>query len=116
MSNEYFAQPETFCGPSILEMRLPMKVRLSASGHLYSAIAPPSFLSRLCDCCSNAHVGAAAAGIAAEPLLDLFGSWVRVFVEERLAGDNEARRAEAALLSVVVDEGLLNRMQVVALH
>src|SRR6266705_580588 len=116
MSNEYFARPETFCGPSILEMRLPMNVRLSASGHLYSAIAPPSFLRRLRDRCSNAHVGSAAAGIAAEPLLDLFGSWVRILVEERLARDNEAWRAKTALLCVVVDEGLLNRMQVVALH
>src|SRR5436190_13335763 len=119
MSIEYFARPDTFCGPSILEMRLPMKVRLSASGHLYSAIALPSLLPslrRLRDRCSNAHIGTAPAGIAAEPFLNLIGGWIRILVQKRLACDHEAGSAEATLLGVIVDEGLLNRVQIVALH
>src|SRR5689334_11610822 len=119
MSNEYFARPETFCGPSILEMRFPMRVRLSASGHLYSAIALTSFLPflrRLRDSRSNAHVRAAPAGIASESLLNLFGCRVGVLVEERLAGNYETWSTEAALLSIIIDERLLNRMQSIALH
>src|SRR5437667_11614015 len=81
-SNEYFARPETFCGPSILEMRLPIKVRLSASGHLYSAIAPPSFLRRLSNRSANAHVGSASAKVPAQSFLDLFGCWVGVLIKE----------------------------------
>src|SRR5437762_14350933 len=44
MSYEYLARPETLCGPSIREIRLPIKLRLSASGHLESAIGMASFL------------------------------------------------------------------------
>src|ERR1044071_3464028 len=110
MSKEYLARPETFCGPSTREMRLPMRLRLSASGHLYSAIASPSFLllGRLQDRRANADVGAAAAEIAAQPLANLFRRRVGMLVEKSFAGDDEARRAEAALLCVVVNEGLLN--------
>src|SRR4029078_6710079 len=116
MSMEYLARPDTFCGPSILEMRLPIKVRLSASGHLYSAIALPSFLGRLRDRRSNAHVGAAAAGIAAQSLLDLFGGGGGVLVQEGLAGNHETGVAQATLLRIVIDEGLLYRMEIIALH
>src|SRR5262249_26564497 len=116
ISKEYFARPDTLCGPSILDTRFPIKVRLSASGHLYSAIALPSFRGSLLYCRSDTHVGSAAAQVAAEASLDLFGRRIGVLVEERLAGHNEARCAEAALLSIVVDECLLNRMQLVALH
>src|SRR6185369_9123801 len=114
-SNEYFARPETFCGPSMREIRLPMKFRLSASGHLYSAIAPPSF-RRLRDRGANAHVGSAPAKVAAESLLNLFRRRIWILVEKRLCRDHESRRAESALLAVIVDEGLLKRMKLIALH
>src|SRR5713226_2453189 len=115
MSNEYFARPETLNGPSIRDIRFPIRVRLSASGHLYSAIAPPSF-RRLHHGRSHAHVGSASTKIPAQPLLNLLGSGVWVLVQKRLAGNHESRRADATLLSVVIDKGLLNRMQFVALH
>src|SRR5436853_7038 len=99
-------------------MRLPMRLRLSASGHLYSAIASPSFLltGRLQDRRANAYVGAAAAEIAAQSFLDLFGRRVRMLVEKGFAGDHKTGRAETALLRVVVNERLLNRVQFIALH
>src|ERR1044071_8435807 len=118
MSKEYLARPETFCGPSTREMRLPIRLRLSASGHLYSAIATPSFLliGRLQDGGADADVGPAAAEIAAQALLHLFGRRVGVLVEEGFASDDEAGRAEPALLRVVVNKRLLDRVQLVALH
>src|ERR1041384_8721669 len=99
-------------------MRLPMSVRLSASGHLYSAIFPPSFLRsrRLHHCRANAYVGSAAAQIAAESMLHLLWRWVWIFVEKGFAGYDKTRRAEAALLRVVVYERLLNGMKIFALH
>src|SRR5947199_8204710 len=99
-------------------MRLPISVRLSASGHLYSAIASPSFLllGGLQDRGADAHVGSAAAEVAAQSFLNLFGRRVGVLVQKRLAGDHEAGRTEAALLRVVVNERLLDRVQLVALH
>src|SRR6185295_10422054 len=115
MSNEYFARPETFCGPSMREIRLPMKFRLSASGHLYSAIAPPSF-RRLRDRGANAHVGSAPAKVAAQSLLNFFGCRGWVLVQECLCRDHESRRAESTLLAVVINEGLLKRMKLVTLH
>src|SRR5690242_20527533 len=90
-SNEYFARPDTFCGPSILDMRLPIKVRLSASGHLYSAIAPPSFLRCLSNRSADAHVGSASAEIPAQPLLDLLRCRIRMLIKEGLRRDDKAR-------------------------
>src|ERR1700730_7156551 len=115
MSNEYFARPETLNGPSMRDIRFPISVRLSASGHLYSAIAPPSFC-RLHHGRSHTHVGSASTKISAQPFLHLLGSRVWVFVKECLTGNHESRSAEATLLSVVINKGLLNRMQLVALH
>src|ERR1044071_5669839 len=99
-------------------MRLPMSERLSASGHLYSAIFPPSFLRlrRLHHCRANAYIGSAAAQIAAETVFHLFGRRVWILVEKSFAGHDKSRRAEAALLRVVVYERLLNGMKIFALH
>src|SRR5450432_3995327 len=115
MSNEYFARPETLNGPSMRDMRLPIKLRFSASGHLYSGIVMPSFCY-LHDRGANTHVGATATEVAAQPGPQLFGSWVGVFVEKSFASDNKAGSAEAALLPIVVDERLLDWMQFVAIH
>src|SRR5215207_7582963 len=117
MSKVYFALPAAFSGPSIREMRLPICVRLFASGHLYSAIASPSFplrnlLRGLGDRGANADIGAAAAEIAAEAALDLRRSRIWMLVEKCLASHDEARRAETALLRVVIDESLLHRVKI----
>src|SRR5262249_32567955 len=55
-------------------------------------------------------VAGAAAGIAGEPIARLFLGRVFVLVEERLRGDDEARRAEAALQRGVLEEFLLDRV------
>src|SRR4249919_1097508 len=91
-----------------------MRVRFSGSGHLYSAIAPASSLGSLGSLrhrSLDAHIGSAAAEIAAEPLLNLGGCRVGIAIKECLASHDEARCAEAALLGVVVYEGLLHRVQ-----
>src|SRR5262249_59680022 len=59
---------------------------------------------------ANADVGAAAAEVAAEALSDLVGRGMGIAVEEGLRGDDEPRRAEPALLRVVVPESLLHGM------
>src|SRR5438876_10819899 len=113
MSKVYLALPEAFAGPSMREMRLPIKLRLSASGHLYSAIASPSsqILGRLCNRRFHPDIASAATGIAAHVLGDQFRRRIGMLGEEGRAGHHKARRAEAALLSVVVHERLLHRTQ-----
>src|SRR5258707_9829558 len=99
MSYEYFARPETLWGPSMREIRLPIKLRFSASGHLYSGIVPS--LRYLHDRSANSHVGAAPAEVAPQTCSQLFGCRRGVLIKESLAGDHEARRTEAALLGVI---------------
>src|SRR5260370_11255224 len=87
-------------------IRLPIKRRVSGVGQLYSGIAsslhfPGSFEYGLAD----ADISAAAAEIAAESL----GHFVlilrmRMAIEESLGRHDKARRAIAALLSVMSDE------------
>src|SRR5262245_31809356 len=107
-------------------MRLPMWVRFSSSGHLYSAMVlassrqfrRPGFshLPRsLRDGGLDAVIGAAPAEIAARAQLDLFGRRPGVFFEQRCAGHDEAGSAEPALLRVVIPEGLLDRMELAVL-
>src|SRR5581483_9007040 len=110
----YLALPLTFSGPSTREMRLPMSLRFSASGHLYSAIALAPFLhilGGLRDRGADADVGSTAAQVAAQAMPDLVRRGTRVLVEQGFAGHHEAGRAEAALLAVVVHKGLLHRVQ-----
>src|SRR2546426_1328165 len=118
------------------EMRFPIKLRLSASGHLYSAIAVPSFalavtqaaswrgvagtqagsLRYLHYCGPHTHIGAAAAKVPAQTRFQVlsFGMWI--LVQEGLARYHETGCAKAALLAVVINECLLQRMQLFALH
>src|SRR5690242_4423063 len=53
-------------------------------------------------------VAGATAEVPGEPFLDLVEAGVRVVLQERLDGDDEARRAEAALQPVRLAEGLLH--------
>ena len=59
---------------------------------------------------ADAHVGTAAAEIAAESLLHILHRSDWDVVQEAFRGHDEARRAVAALLGVVVDEGGDDRM------
>src|SRR5258706_7302919 len=108
MSYEYFARPETLWAPSMREIRLRIRLRFSASGHLYSGIV--SSFRHLHHCRTNTHVGATAAEVAAQPGSQLFARWMRMLIEESLASNHEAGRAEAALLRVIINERLLHRM------
>ena len=48
-------------------------------------------------------------------MLDLLRRGIGMLVKKSLGGDNEARRAEAALLRVIVDKRLLNGMKMARL-
>src|ERR1700722_5146228 len=61
-------------------------------------------------------VAGAAAEVAGEPVACLGLARVRVAREQRLGGDQEAGRAEAALQRRMLEELLLQRMQVVAVR
>src|SRR5690606_6529280 len=114
-SEQYLARPEAFSTPSRRLMRLPITRRLDISGQRYSGIGP-SFhrLGRFEHGLADSHIGAAAAKVAAEAVLDLLVGRIGIAVEKRLRRDDEARRAVAALLGVVVDEGLHQRMRTAA--
>src|SRR5262245_57913733 len=116
----YFARPETLSGPSIRETRLPIHVRLSASGHLYSAMLSTSLcgtvsLGCLKHCGPDPDIGSAAAKVSAQAFPDFLWCWIRILVKKCLAGHYEAWSAKAALLAIVVNERLLDRMQCVVL-
>src|SRR5215469_4475541 len=116
----YFARPETLSGPSILETRLPIQVRLSASGHLYSAMLSTSLHGAVSLGCleygsPDPDVGSTAAKVSAQAFLDFLRCRIPVLVKECLAGDHETWSAKPALLAVVVNKRLLDRMQAVVL-
>src|SRR6266545_4075337 len=62
---------------------------------------------------ADAGVGTAAAEVPREAVMDLGQRRVGVLVEQGLGGHDEARGTEAALLCVVLDEGGLERMELV---
>src|SRR5664280_2341680 len=131
----YTARPVTFCDPSRRGRRLPVMGRsptlygsgspagistsmtvvfparptsifvlgTSATGHLRLRVG-----GRLA-CSEDARVGPAPAEVAAHGIPHVVLGRLRVLREERRAGDDHPRRAEAALEGIRVDEGLLER-------
>src|SRR5262245_5981761 len=60
---------------------------------------------------ADSSVGTAPAEVSAQPMLDLFRRGIGMLVKKRFGGDDEPRRAEPALLRIVVDERLLHGMK-----
>src|SRR6516165_10783428 len=58
-------------------------------------------------------VAGTAAEVAGEPVARLGLRWIRIAVEQRLGGNQQARRAEAALQRRMFQEFSLQRMQIV---
>ena len=72
----------------------------------------PSSLSRgALDGAHDAGMGAAAAEIVGERVLDVALAWLLVLGEERRRLHDHAVDAVAALRGLLVDEGLLHRMR-----
>src|SRR5579862_534064 len=65
---------------------------------------------------ADSVVGSATADIPAKPAPDVFGRGVRGAVEKRFASQHKSRSAKTALRRIVLDEGLLNRMQLALLR
>src|SRR5579872_3668185 len=113
MSNVYFARPVTLSGPSRRLTCVPRTVGLA--GQLKGSVV----LATL----DSFHAGngfedtwecAAPADVPVEPLSYLLGRRARMLLEQAYARHDEARRAEAAHERVLIAEGLLHRMQYVA--
>jgi hypothetical protein len=85
---------------------LPMNWRLSIAGQVYSGIAASLLTAGFQDGGPDAHIGSTAAQIPTEALEHLFAGGLRVAIEEALGGHNETGRAIAALLSIIIHEGL----------
>ncbi len=84
-------------------MRVPIRRRFSGQ---VIGMAHSSFLAAQGgDGVAHLFVGAAAADVAGQPFLDLGGRGLGVLVQGGPHGDDEAGRAEAALLGVVLHEG-----------
>src|SRR5262245_3701580 len=109
MSYVYFARPETLSGPSSRLTGVDRSVGFS--GQEYLATGASHHGLRFHRGFEHAHERAAAADIAVELAPRLLDGRVRVFLEQRDGGDDEARRAEAAHQRVDVAEGLLHRVQ-----
>src|SRR5262245_8581917 len=96
---------------------LPLRRLLAGLGGCAGAVvvivrsrpAPLGLQHRLAD----ARIGAATAEVAGEAVVDLGGGRVGNAIEESPGRDDESRRAEAALLGVVLHEGRLEPMKLV---
>src|SRR5262249_13574528 len=103
MSKLYLARPVDLSGPSTRWTFVPIKRR--CFGQAVAMLRPLSLrLAQRRDGVAHLLVGAAAADVAAQGLLDLGRRGLGVLVESGSHGDDEARRAEAALLGVVLHE------------
>src|SRR5262245_178460 len=129
MSNVYFARPVTLSGPSSRLTEVPRTVGLAGHAHFLASSLGP--------CCAGGTGGfcglatrhplcfqsrfhdaiecATAADVAVESSPYLFGSRVRIFLENADGSHDEAGCAETAHQTIGVAECLLHRMQVVAL-
>ena len=76
-----------------------------------TAVLPSHLRGRIQHGADDLVVAGAAAEVAGQPVARLVFGRVRVGVEQRLGGDQQARRAEAALQGRVLEELLLQRMQ-----
>ena len=85
--------------------------RAGRAGARSSACSRAHCGCRLFDRAHDAVMRAAAADIAVERLRDLAARRLRVFVEQRLGRDQDARQAIAALAGLLVDESLLQRVR-----
>src|SRR5258706_4037773 len=72
-------------------------------------------LGRVLHGLDDIHVARAAAQVPADGLADLLLARIPVAYEERARGHQHARRAEAALQTVLLGEALLHRMELAAL-
>src|SRR5262245_32295439 len=103
MSKLYFALPVDLAAPSRRECFLPIRRRFSGQAVAMNSLLL-LLLAQFGDGVAHLGVGAAAADVAGQRLLDLGGRGVRVLVEGRSHRHDEAGRAEAALLRVELDE------------
>src|SRR5262245_60318239 len=127
MSKVYFARPVTLSGPSVRGTDVASSDGVSGHAYFFRSAGSTPPAARLPPCCSatghhlcrhrgfdNADECAAATDVAVQPLAHLRLGRPRVFLEQRHCGHHESRCAEAAHQRVAIDEGLLNRMQRVA--
>ena len=77
----------------------------------------PPFISAAADLdgLDDADVRPAAAQVAFHALDDLLPGGLGIAIQEAVGAEDHARRAESALEGIVLDEGLLKRMQVAVL-
>src|SRR5689334_5763924 len=71
---------------------------------------------KLIDDFLDSRVGATAAEVAAQSVADLLRSRVGILVEKSFSRDDKTRRAEAALLGIIFDEGSLHGTELIAVH
>ena len=105
-SELYFARPLDLAGPSRRLMRLPhhppfVHRRPRIIRH---SVPPFSSACGFKNGLADAHVGSAAAQIAAEPVFTSSYVRIRIALQEIRRRNHEARRAIAALLGIVVYE------------
>src|SRR2546426_9151785 len=126
LSNVYLARPVTLSGPSRRLTDVPRTEGLAGHAHFlarslmgcsagFCGLAtrhPPCFHRRF----EDTHERAAAADITVEPLTNLLGRGVRIFLQQADCRHDETRRAEAAHQRIRIAECLLYRMQPVAVR
>src|SRR5690348_15458265 len=90
------------CSPQLGALYLTRAIAASGAAHLGGRIEHGA---------DNLVVAGAAAEVAGEPVARLGLGRIRIAVEQRLGGDQNAGRAEAALQRRVLEELSLQRMQ-----
>src|SRR5262245_1814378 len=133
MSKLYFALPVTLSGPSRRFARVLSTTGLDGQAYFFALAVGPDGAGggaprpscalatghpprcQLTACghrgFHDAHERAAAADVAVESFLHLFGRRLWMLLDQRDGGHHKARRAEAAHQRVAIAERLLHRMQ-----
>src|SRR5512143_2322505 len=89
-------------------------IRVSARYFRLFMLRPSHLFGREVDGAVDLGVIGATAQVPGQGLLDLLERRIRVLPEERRRGHEKAGSAVAALVAVLLDEGLLDRMELVA--
>src|ERR1017187_3607064 len=115
MSSAYSARPRALSVPSFFGVGRPMTSYSLRSGSFMSvAIRVLELAGRVLDGLDDLDVTRAAAQMADHSCADIILVRIWVFVQQRLGGEDEARRAKSALYAAFLHERFLDLIEIAA--
>src|SRR5450759_1325785 len=112
MSSAYSARPRALSVPSFFGVCRPMTAYSVRSGAFMSVPTLVLELAgRVLDGLDDLDVTRAAAQMADHSCADIVLAWIWIFVQQRLSGEDEARRAKSALYAALLHERFLDLIE-----